>query len=61
MAVALTATAAARAAAMPPSGGKEATAILIYGRAFGWRAKHAISLGHWILSPLWLGLEPGWN
>jgi hypothetical protein len=23
------------------------------------RAMHAISLGHWILSPLWLGLEPG--
>jgi hypothetical protein len=27
-------------------------------RVCGWRAKHAVSPGHW-RAPLWLGLEPG--
>ncbi len=33
---------------------------MIDGRVCGWRAIHAISLIHWILTPLlWFGLEPG--
>jgi hypothetical protein len=31
---------------------------LDFGRVCGWRAMHAVSLGHWRAS-LWLGLEPG--
>jgi hypothetical protein len=32
---------------------------MIYGRVYGWRAMHAVSLGHLDSRPLWLGLEPG--
>src|SRR6267142_5493798 len=31
---------------------------LNFGRTSSLRAMHAVSLGHGILSPLWLGLEP---
>src|SRR5271169_2614741 len=30
-----------------------------FGRESSWRAMHAVSLGHWISTPMWLGLEPG--
>src|SRR5258708_37327066 len=36
-----------------------ALGIIRYGRVCGWRAMHAISLGHLDSRPSWLGLEPG--
>jgi hypothetical protein len=43
------------------SGGEEIAARCGagYGRVYGWRAKHAVSLGHLDSRPFWLGLEPG--
>src|SRR5260370_26766180 len=38
--------------------GREHHGMVYCRRVCGWRAKHAVSLGHWILSPLWLRFEP---